>query len=175
MKGTIHKCIEKLITEKFGQQTWQECLKGVDLDEDHVFMMNEDVDEALTMKLITQVIPSVCHLSVQQVLDAFGHFWINDYTAKVYAPYFEGSHSSKDLITKLDFIHSTVTQNIPNSRPPRLSFEWVNVNTLSITYKSDRGLIDLFISIAKGVGAYYKEDLQISKISDQVLEVSFPA
>ncbi len=173
MKGTVHKCIEKLITEKFGQEKWQECLRYIGLDEDHFFMINDDVDEALTMKLVTEAIPKLCNLSLQQVLDAFGQYWINDYASKVYAPYFEGCKSSKDLILKLDFVHKSLTEKIPNARPPRLTYEWVNTNTLAVTYLSERGLIDLFISIAKGVGTYYKEDLKITKKSDKVLEVTF--
>lgn len=173
MKGTVHKCVEKLITGKFGAEKWQACLTYVGLDEDHFFMMNDDVDEPLTMKLITEAIPSVCNLSVQQVLDAFGQYWVNDYTSKIYAPYYEGCTCSKDLILKLDFIHRSVTEKIPNSRPPRLSYQWLDSNTLSVTYVSERGLIDLFVSIAKGVGTYYKEDLKITKKSDQVLEIAF--
>jgi hypothetical protein len=173
MKGTVHKCIEKLITEKFGEEKWQECLVAAGFDDDHVFMMNDDVDEATTMKLVTQIIPTACNLTIQQVLDAFGHYWINGWAAKVYAPYFEGCTSTKDLILKLDFIHKTLTENIPNARPPRLRYEWVNTNTLAVTYLSERGLIDLFVSIAKGAGAYYKEELKVTKKSDQVLEIDF--
>lgn len=173
MKGTVHKCIEKLITEKFGAEKWQACLAYVGLDEDHYFMINDDVDEALTMKLVTEAIPTVCNLQLQQVIDTFGQYWINDYASKVYAPYFEGVNSSKELILKLDFIHKTLTEKIPNAKPPRLTYEWVNGNTLAVTYLSERGLIDLFIAIAKGVGTYYKEDLKVTKKSSQVLEVEF--
>jgi len=45
MKGTIHKSIEKLVIEKFGIDKWNECLASVGLDEDHVFMINDDIDE----------------------------------------------------------------------------------------------------------------------------------
>ncbi len=173
MKGTVHKCIEKLVTQNFGVEKWQQCLVEAGFDEDHVFMLNDDVDEAVTMKLVTQVIPSVCNLTIQQVLDTFGQFWINDYASKVYAPYFEGCKSTKDLILKLDFIHKSLTENIPNARPPRLRYEWVDTNRLAVTYLSDRGLIDLFISIAKGAGTYYKEELRVTKKSDQVLEIDF--
>ena len=45
MKGTIHKSIEKLVIEKFGIDKWNECLASVGLDVDHVFMINDDIDE----------------------------------------------------------------------------------------------------------------------------------
>ncbi len=175
MKGTVHKCIEKLITENFGRPTWEKCLAEIGFDEDHVFMMNDDVDEATTMKLVTQVIPKVCNLTLQQVMDAFGQYWINGYAAKVYAPYFEGCKTTKELILKLDFIHKSLTENIPNARPPRLKYEWVADNRLAVTYLSERGLIDLFIAIAHGAGTYYNEKLNITRKSDQVLEIDFAA
>jgi hypothetical protein len=175
MKGTVHKAIERLITENFGRPTWEKCLVEIGFDEDHVFMMNDDVDEATTMRLVTEVIPRVCNLSLQQVLDAFGQYWINGYAAKVYAPYFEGCKTTKELILKLDFIHKTLTENIPNAKPPRLKYEWVSDNRLAVTYFSERGLIDLFISIAHGAGTYYNEKLNITRKSDQVLEIDFAA
>jgi hypothetical protein len=49
-------------------------------------MMNDDVDEAATMKLVTEVIPRVCNLTLQQVMDAFGQYWINNYVLKMYGP-----------------------------------------------------------------------------------------
>ncbi|KPQ45004.1 MAG: hypothetical protein MPEBLZ_00429 [Candidatus Methanoperedens nitroreducens] len=43
-----------------------------------------------------------------------------------------------------------------------------------IKYKSNRGLIDILMGLVKGVGKYYKEDLKVTKLSSDRLQVIFP-
>lgn len=172
MKGTIHKSIEKLVVNKFGLEKWQDCLKSIGLDEDHVFMLNEDVDEKLTMELLGKM-PAILGITFEQLVDAFGYYWVNEYIPKVYPSYLEGYKTAKDLILNLDKIHVLVTEEIPNAHPPRFSYEWKDDNTLFLTYKSSRGLIDVFIACAKGVGVYYKEQIEIIKHSESIVELKF--
>ncbi len=172
MKGTVHKCVEKLVIESFGLEQWEECLASIGLDEDHVFMMNDDVDEAATMELLGKM-PGILGISFQQLLDAFGEYWACKYTPTVYAAYFEGIHSSKDLLMNLDRIHSEVTENMENARPPRFTYKWIDDDTLQMKYNSERGLIDLFIAIAKGMNKYFNEENQISKLDNSTVEIVF--
>jgi hypothetical protein len=162
MKGTIHKCVEKLVIEKFGQEKWEECLTAAGLDDDHVFMMNDDVDEKLTMELITKA-PTVLGISLAQLFDAFGEYWVHTYAPKVYPAYYEGVSSSKEFLLKLQNIHVEITQNVSNARPPMFDYVWEGSNILKMTYKSGRGLVDLFVSLAKGLSSYYKDNVKIEK------------
>jgi len=172
MKGTIHKCVEKLVIEKFGIDKWEECLTSVGLDEDHVFMMNDDVDEKKTMELLSKA-PSILGITGQQLFDAFGVYWSTVYAPKVYPAYYEGITSSKEFLLKLDNLHSEITQNVPNARPPKFTYFWKNDTTLEMTYDSQRGLIDLFVSLAKGIGTHYNETLGIKK-DGNVVTIEFP-
>ena len=42
-----------------------------------------------------------------------------------------------------------------------------------MTYKSERGLLDIFIGLIKGVGKLYKEKLIVSKIGTDKVQVQF--
>ena len=172
MKGTIHKSIEKLVIEKFGIEKWNDCLASVGLDEDHVFMINDDVDEKLTMDLLTKM-PSVLGITFQQVCDAFGDYWVNAYVPKVYFGYIENYKTAKDFLLGMDTIHQQVTREVPNAHPPRFDYEEKGTDTLLMTYKSERGLVDLFISLVRGVGIYYKQELKITKHGDKLVEIQF--
>lgn len=172
MKGTVHKCVEKLVIESFGLEKWEECLASVGLDEDHVFMMNDDVDEATTMRMLGNM-PAILNISFQQLLDAFGEYWACKYTPTVYPAYFEGITSSKEMLINLDRIHVEVTENMDNATPPRFTYKWIDEDTLQMFYSSRRGLIDLFISIAKGMNKYFNEDNQISKLDDTTVQIVF--
>ncbi len=172
MKGTVHKCVEKLVIESFGLDKWEECLASVGLDEDHVFMMNDDVDEATTMRMLGNM-PAILGITFQQLIDAFGEYWACKYTPTVYPAYFEGINSSKEMLLNLDRIHQEVTENMDNARPPRFKYEWKDENTLLMHYSSQRGLADLFISIAKGMGKYFNEENKITKLDNNIIEIVF--
>ena len=171
MKGTIHKSIEKLVIEKFGEEKWFECLASVGLDEDHVFILNEDIDEQLKMDLLGKM-PAILGITFQQVCDAFGEYWVNAYVPKIYFGYIEGYTNAKDFLLAMDDIHKTVTEEIPNARPPRFDYEDKG-SSLLVTYKSERGLVDLYISLVKGVGIYFKQQLEVLKHSDSLVEIKF--
>lgn len=171
MKGTIHKCAEKLVIEKFGLNKWIECLESVGLDDSHVFLLNDDVDEALTMELFRKI-PDVLGITTEQLFDAFGEYWVHSYAPNIYPKYYEGITSAKQFLLNIDEIHSEVVQNIPNAKPPRFLYEDKN-GDLEMTYQSDRGLVYLFISLAKGLASYYKEKIQIQLLGGNKVIFTF--
>jgi len=71
-------------------------------------------------------------------------------------------------------IHKKTTRNIEGAEPPHFELSWKGDKILIMKYKSKRGLIDLAVSILKGVGIYFKEDIKVRKISDDEIEVVFP-
>ena len=135
-------------------------------------MINDDVDEKLTMDLLTKM-PSVLGITFQQVCDAFGDYWVNAYVPKVYFGYIENYKTAKDFLLGMDTIHQQVTREVPNAHPPRFDYEEKGTDTLLMTYKSERGLVDLFISVVRGVGIYYKQELKITKHGDKLVEIQF--
>lgn len=165
MKGTIHKCAEKLIIEKFGVEKWEELLQAIGLDEFHTFLINDDVDEGLTRELF-QKAPAILGITDQQLLDAFGEYWVHTYAPKVYPAYYEGVKSTKDFLLKLDTLHAEITDNIENARPPRFGYKWLDENTLQMDYSSSRGMLPLFISLAKGLQSYYKDEMKIESVDN---------
>ncbi len=60
-----------------------------------------------------------------------------------------------------------------NAHPPRFEYDWKDDKTLILKYKSQRGLIDILVGLIKGVGKYYKEDLKVSKISSDKVQIVF--
>ncbi len=124
------------------------------------------------MKIISACM-EVLNLSLTQLADAFGDYWINVYTQRLYWVYYKESKNAKDFLLKMDNIHVKLTKDIPNAHPPRFEYEWKDDHTLIIHYRSKRKLIDLVVGIAKAVGKYYKEDLQVKKLSEDKVEIKF--
>jgi len=49
-----------------------------------------------------------------------------------------------------------------------------NEKALIMKYKSQRGLIDFMIGLIKGVGKFYREDLGVTKLGNDQVEIVFP-
>ena len=173
MKGTIHKCLGRLISEKYGKDKWQECLVTMGYSPFHAFTLLEDVDESLTMEFFTKA-SEIIQIPVSQLADEFGEYWSCVYAPDYYRSWFIRVSSVRELLTKLDHIHYMQNRTIVNAHPPRFDYKWIDEKTLHLTYKSKRDLIDLFISLIKGTGKYFNEDLKITKLSNEKLEIIFP-
>jgi len=76
---------------------------------------------------------------------------------------------------KMDSVHVATTKSIPGANPPRFEYEWKDEKTLIILkYKSRRSLVDLMVGLIKGVGKFYKEDLKVTKLGSDKVEIAFP-
>ena len=138
-----------------------------DVDADEV-----DVDDADVMKVIGSVC-KILDITPIQAADAFGDYWVNNYSQAVYSNYYRTNKTAKDFMLNLDSLHVTMTKTIDNAHPPRFTYEWKNDKTLVVDYKSRRGLIDFAIGLTKGVGKYYKENLEVTKLSPEKFQIVF--
>lgn len=173
MKGAIVQCLGDLVKSSFGNDKWESSLEKAGLSKTSFFMPLQNVDDEKVLKIIDSLC-KIANISPPQAADAFGNYWVNVYAPKVYGSYFQGSSSAKDFLLKMDSVHESVTKNIQNARPPRFEYEWRDPKTLIMRYKSSRGLIDILAGLVKGVGKYFKEDLKVTKLSNDKLQIIFP-
>ncbi len=173
MKGVIAKCLGDLVKEKFGKDKWGDALERSGLDRHSIFLATEDVDDIAVLKVVDSVC-KVLNISHVQAVDAFGDYWVNVFAPKIYAPYYRGMNSAKEFLLNLDKVHIKTTETIQNAHPPRFEYEWKDEKTLIMKYKSKRDLIDFFVGLIKGVGKHYNEDLKVTKIGNQKVEIIFP-
>ena len=172
MKGTIVICLEELVCTKFGQEPWQRALKEAGIKPPRMFMPFEDVDDSAVMK----VVQAVCHtlnLSLIQAADAFGEYWVSTYSQKLYGQYYERYTTAREFLLALDSIHVVMTKTMENARPPRFVCEWKDENTLLMRYSSQRDLIDFAVGLVKGIGKFYHENLNVAKLGNDRIQVTF--
>lgn len=171
MKGAIVDCIEELIKKKFGKENWETILKdsGLELT---FYLASDDIEDSKVFNIIHSIC-KINQMSLEQVFDAFGDYWVNEYAPKFYQFVYEECSNAKEFLLKMDQVHEEATSDLPNSNPPRFTYSWKNSNTLIMHYNSKRNLIDLMISLIKGVGKYYKENLKIRKIDEKKVEIQF--
>ena len=172
VKGTIVMGIAELVKTVGGEAKWKEILRRSGLPEDLRLTRVSDVDEGTVQKVLGNIY-DVLNLSALQVADAFGDFWMNDYSPKHYKAYHYGINSAKEMIMGLDRIHYQVAKILPGAHPPRFDCEEIDEKTLRVRYKSHRSMIDICIGLIKGVGKLYKTSLHVKKLSEDYLEITF--
>lgn len=170
MKAVIVNCIRDLVRDKFGADIYKDVAKNVGL-EDKTYLNNADIDEETFKKLINEL-SKVSKLSVNQIFDAFGDYWVNVFSQKYFKSYFRTYKNAKDFLKAMDKIHVNVVNTYGGSTPPRFSFE-ESGNRLIMHYDSKRNLVDLLISLVKGVAKYYNERINVYKRDNKTIEVEF--
>jgi len=173
MKGVIAKCLEEMMITKFGAPTWKEVLDQARLPRQTIFFNVQDIDDDVVKKTL-QAAVAVTRVSPAQLYDMFGEYWVNTFAPKIYAPHYQGITTARDFMLKMDKVHLITTQTMTNAFPPRFEYRWEDAHTLVMRYKSSRGMMDLMVGLIRGVGIYYKEDLAVTKLSEEEVRVGFP-
>ncbi|MBN2027139.1 MAG: heme NO-binding domain-containing protein [Actinobacteria bacterium] len=172
MKGVIMACLAQLVNEKFGEDSMEAIMKKSGFDTSKRFMATEDVPEDKAMGML-ETTCEVLDISLEQAADAFGEYWVNEYAPKIYGIYYKNVDNAMDFLLMMDEVHVKSTRNIENARPPRFEYAWQDDRTLIMTYKSPRGLIDICVGLIKGVGKYFGEELEVTKLSSEDIKVVF--
>ena len=172
MKGIIAECLGKMVVAQFGQDKWEKSLQDVGLRPFTVFWPTSNIDDAKVMELVAAVCKNL-DISLAQAADAFGEYWINFYTPYTYPQYYARHSTARDFLLDLNNLHLEMTRMIKDARPPQFDYTWRDDETLVIHYKSHRGLVDFVVGIAKGVGKYYEENLDVSKVGTDTVVVVF--
>lgn len=172
MKGTIIKCLQGLVVSRFGKENWHQICELAGFDKRDEIPVILDVDDAVALELFANTC-SVLDLSFEETADAFGDYWSNDYAPKLYASIYARFKNARDFILAMDQVHQVLTRTIENARPPRFEYEEVGDDTLIVTYKSQRNLVDVFIGLARGLGRYFGETLRVTKLAEDRVEIVF--
>ena len=173
MKAVIAICLGELIIEKFGKDKWKDALEGAGLDRNTVFLATEDVDDNACLEVVGSVC-KVLNITLEQAADAFGEYWVNTYAPKIYKGYYRFfGKTAKDFILAMDKVHVMATKDIQNALPPRFEYEWTDDKTLIMKYKSHRHLIAFLIGLIRGIGKYYDENLEVTKIDETHVKIVF--
>ena len=173
MKGVIVIALKEMVVKNFGESIWNDVLLKAGITLEPMLMITSNVDEQVVLRIIS----SLCELleiTLEQAAEAFGDYWVNVYSQRIYGTFYRTAKTSKDFLLKLDSVHIAMTKDIDDANPPRFEYEWTDGKTLIMKYKSERGLIDIAIGLIKGVGKYYKENLKINKLGNDKVEIVFP-
>ncbi len=173
MKGTIVRCLEELVRDNHGDEKWEEILTKAGHDADREFASSEDVPDGDAVKMIGTT-AEVLGISAEAAMEAFGIHWSTTYAPSIYDSYFQKASNAREFLLSLDGIHVTITSTMANARPPRFTYDDSDPARLVMNYDSSRGLVALMPGLAKGIGQYYGEEVEVS-LDGNAVKIEFKA
>ena len=161
MYGIVNKAIQDLITDNFGADKWEEVKinSGVDVD---YFLSNEPYDDDITYK-IAGAASEVLGLTVGEVLNAFGEWWILKTGKEKYGGLMEaGGNNLKEFLVNLPQFHNRIMLMYPKLTPPEFKVSDIEKNSIHVHYFSKReGLQEFVRGLLSGLGKMYGVETSI--------------
>lgn len=176
MKGTILICLRDMLRNEknMNDDKWKNILEASGLQRHLTILPMSDIEDAIALNMFSEAQKSY-YSNFIEMADAYGRYWCVVYAPKLYATVYAGVTSAKQFLLKMDQVHVMVTSTMKNARPPRFTFETVSANTILVGYSSARGLIHLYAGLARGIGEYFNEKLDVKVLGEDKVSITFPA
>ena len=167
MYGIVNQAIEDLIKENFGEEKWDKIKDRSGLDVDF-FISNEPYDDSITFKLATAASEEL-GISVDEVLNAFGEWWILKTGKEKYGGLMEaGGNNLKEFLYNLPIFHNRIMLIYPKLTPPEFKVSNREENSIHIHYYSMReGLLEFVRGLLSGLGKMYNTPVQIELLESR--------
>ena len=170
MYGLVNKALQDLVCSRFGEDTWETIKRtaGVDID---VFVSMEAYPDDVTSKLVAAA-SQVLSLSAEEVLKAFGEYWV-PYTAKVgYGELLNlAGDSLPTFLQNLDSLHTRVGLLFPRLKPPSFWCTDIREDSLRLHYRpglaSREGLGPFVIGLIHGLAVKLNTEIEINQTASR--------
>ena len=167
MYGIVNRAIQDLITENFGASEWEAVKErsGIDID---YFLSNEPYDDAITYKLAGAA-SDVLGLTVDQVLFAFGEWWILKTGKEKYGGLMEaGGKNLREFLVNLPQFHNRIMLMYPKLTPPEFQVSEAMDNSIQVHYHSKREGLQQFVQcLLSGLAKMYNTDASIELLQSR--------
>jgi len=167
MYGIVNKAIQDLITETFGEDKW-EAVKEKSAVDIEFFLSNEPYDDDITYKLAGAA-SEVLGISVGEVLQAFGEWWILKTGKEKYGGLMEaGGNNLREFLVNLPLFHNRIMLMYPKLTPPEFKVSNLEENAIQVHYFSKReGLQEFVRGLMHGLGKMYGVEVDVVLIQSR--------
>src|SRR5687768_3456302 len=137
MYGLVNKAVEDLVVSQFGADKWDAIKRKADLSMESFVAMNPYPDE-ITYKLVGAA-SEVLGLAPEQVLDAFGQWWMTWTAKEGYGEMLATAGTTfVEFLQNLDNMHARIGLSFPHLRPPSFSCTDVTERSLRLHHYTFR-------------------------------------
>ena len=165
MYGLVNKAIQDLVTEKFGEDKWQEIKKLSDFEDDF-FIGLQTYPDALTYTLVKNA-SKVLGADASFVMETFGEYWILYTADEGYGDIMNlAGDNLPDFLNNLDMLHNRLNNIMPQLVAPQFSTRNETANSIELEYRSQReGMTSMVVGLLRGLCKRFKlENYKINHI-----------
>jgi hypothetical protein len=165
MYGIVNQAIQGLVTRDFGDEKWEE-IKQLSGIKESYFISDQSYEDNITFELVSAA-TEVLNLSADDILQAFGKYWVLNTAQKKYGDLLKtGGSSFPDFIRNLPNFHSRIMLIYPKLSPPEFQVNTIDETTLELHYYSTRsGLTHFVIGLIYGLGEFFETPVVITPVT----------
>jgi hypothetical protein len=164
MYGMVNRAFKDLISERFGETTWQEirAKAGVEVDE---FTSMSTYDDAITYDLAGAA-SEVLDTPIEELLRVFGHYWIEFAGKSSYAILLEQAGKTMgEVLGGLDEMHTRLALSFTELRPPSFRVLSDDGETIMLQYVSFRpALVPFVCGLVEGLADRLKVQVTVTHV-----------
>ena len=160
MYGLINIAIKDLITEGYGEETWNRIRERAGLQGTEFILMDQ-YEDSVTYDLVGAASEEL-GIPPTAVLEAFGAYWTKYTAVKGYGSLLDSAGKTfPEFLQNLDLMHTRVGTMFPDFVPPSFECRDITDQSLDLHYTSDReGLQHLVIGLLHGLGERF--DIEVT-------------
>ncbi|MHC5011963.1 MAG: heme NO-binding domain-containing protein [Planctomycetota bacterium] len=164
MYGLVNKAIEGIIIRDHGEEAWKRIRARAGIEVSG-FISNQAYDDAITYELVGAASEEL-GVGVEDLLVAFGQYWILEIATKSYGPMMQSSGSSlPEFLQFLPQFHTRVALIFPDLEPPTFACTDVSDSSLHLHYHTHRpGLAKFVEGLVLGLGDHYECPVTIRQV-----------
>ncbi|KAI4581364.1 hypothetical protein MJG53_009807 [Ovis ammon polii x Ovis aries] len=165
--GSINTCLQSLVTEKFGEETWEKLKASADVQD--AFMTYTVYDDVITIKLIQEAC-EVLGVSMEAILKLFGEYFFKFCKTSGYDRMVRTLGGNlTEFIENLDVLHSYLAHSYQEMNAPSFRVERGAEGKMLLHYYSDRsGLCHIVPGIIEAVA----KDFFDTDVTVDILDVN---
>jgi|GEM_PF-7062334 len=166
-------CLRDMVVEGYGETAWAKVLEISHLPANILFTPTEEAPGDIILEVVNNICKEL-KITLTQVADAFGEFWVRKYAPKLYNNFGIVAPSSRDFLMNLNEIHEKTITAMHNMCVPNFKYEWIGKEKLVITHDANMDFMPFYEGLIKGVGRYYEENISVNMMSPYELVIDFP-
>lgn len=162
MHGIVLKGLKDFVTTEYDHEAWVAIQRAAGL-EGQVYVPITEYEDADVLELVGAA-SEVSGEDVPTLLDEFGRFLVPP-LVETYGVHVDADWTGLELIANVEtYIHTALrAKQLSTYTPPDLASEWVDDDTVRVTYASERELCALAKGLIHGVGNYYDERFDVEE------------
>ncbi|KAM8977602.1 guanylate cyclase soluble subunit beta-2-like [Pelodytes ibericus] len=164
MYGFINTCLKSLVTEKFGEDTWEKLTSLAQVQD--TFMTYEVYDDVITLRLIKEAC-KMLDVSEEDLLKLFGTYFFSFCKQSGYDRMLRSLGGNlMEFIENLDALHSYLAHSYKEMNAPSFRVEKQDGGAMILHYYSDRSG---FCHIVPGIIESVAKDFFDSEVTMRII------